>query len=89
MADEPHTEQIAVKSDSEDLTFETIGKQVQQLALDEAPLPAGFQGRADPTEVIDSLCMNCGKDVRLHLDFIQLELSLLMIFRYRGKRYCS
>lgn len=84
MADESRTEQNIVKSDSknENQTFEAIGKQVEQLALDEIPhldelpLPHGYEGKVVPTEVIDSLCMNCGKDVCSRSKFINLNHSL-------------
>lgn len=75
MADESHIEQNVVQSGSKNQNqiFETIGEQVEQLALDETPLPPGFEGRAVPTEVVDSLCMNCGKDVRFYLEFMISE----------------
>lgn len=72
MADKSPNEQNVAKSDpdAQNQTFETIGKQVEQLALDDTTLPAGFEGRAVPTEVVDSLCMNCGKDVCFHREII-------------------
>ena len=77
MANKSPIEQNVVKSDSDaqNQTFETIGKQVEQLALDETPLPAGFEGRAVPTEVLDSLCMNCGKDVCFRLEFMNSKFG--------------
>lgn len=67
MTEKYPTKNIAAKSNSrnQDQTFQAVGKQVERLALDENPLDE-FQARAVPTEVIDSLCMNCGKDVSLH-----------------------
>jgi hypothetical protein len=46
-----------------DQTFQAVGKQVEQLALNESILDDEFHGHLVPTEVIDSLCMNCEKDV--------------------------
>ena len=91
MADEFRTEQTVVESDSENRnqTFETIGKQVEKLAIDETPLPAGLEGRAVPTEVIDSLCMNCGKDVCSRPAFMNFKsFFLMMCFFLRGQQHC-
>ena len=86
MADEFRAEQTVVESDSvkNNQIFETIGEQVEQLALDENPLPAGFEGRAVPTEVIESLCMNCGKDVCSRPAFMNFKYFFLMMFFCQG-----
>lgn len=55
------------ESKNDDQVFQAVGEQVQQLSLDETTIPDELQGRVVPTEVIDSLCMKCHKDVRLYL----------------------
>lgn len=65
MADESTKHYVAKsKSKSQDQTFQAVGEQVQRLALDEDPSLDESQRQVVPTEVIDSLCMNCGQDVR-------------------------
>ena len=51
-------------SKNQDQIFQAVGQQVQNLSLDETSIPDELQGRVVPTEVIESLCMNCHKDVR-------------------------
>jgi hypothetical protein len=60
---------VPIEADStskkQDQTFQAVGQQVQHLAREEASAHGDFDGQLEPTEVIDSLCMNCEKDVRL------------------------
>ena len=87
MMDESRTEQNVDELGSEkvDQIFETIGKQVEQLALDETSSPDGTPGRPFSIETIESLCMNCGKDVCWNLKSINFEPFLLTRFSVQGE----
>ena len=65
MADESTNHNVVESNPkSQEQTFQAVGEQVQRLALDENPSLDEYQRQVVPTEVIDSLCMNCGQDVR-------------------------
>lgn len=51
-------------SKAQDQTFQAVGQQVQHLDREEASTNDDSDAQREPTEVIDSLCMNCQKDVR-------------------------